>query len=441
MFGRGTWAIFGLGKESLEAFKTILEDRELMIVASQLAAAAVTRYSNVDTVGVNPFAAPRLDEEHPLETGHEPELAGYAASEAEERSTLTLASEIIESPGFGYGEARFRLHPTIPWYGLWAVSNEFKDVSDIASIKEQRAYSLLERPYKFLQATDKKTVDQETLGVTAANRKQVPVLLDFNDGRVYIENSNKKLIYMITVRLRQLGADVIPVAWTYPRNNWPSEILNRLFEKTQYQREFQSRAEEAKRFKPSEIEKLEDRELESIVANYFSMTQLANDTWVGISCPAQVRMHDESPPISVKAQTSATTLLDLAGDAKILSGAITFQEVVSGTSKKGMEYTFRKDLLSIDLNDKMNLTDVGAAMMRGFDLCPFRKDILRDIRQTKEVPSIDQFWGHWLHQMSNGVRLIEGTFRDTLELDGSEEAGILPMQVAAAETAQETANV
>ena len=60
---------------------------------------------------------------------------------------------------------------------------------------------LLDRPYKFLQASDKKSVDQDTLGITAAVRKQVPVLLDFNDGRIYIESSNKKLIYMVTVRL------------------------------------------------------------------------------------------------------------------------------------------------------------------------------------------------------------------------------------------------
>jgi hypothetical protein len=74
------------------------------------------------------------------------------------------------------------------------------------------------------------SIDHDTLGVTAAVRKQVPVLLDFHDGRVYIENSNKKLIYMITVRLRQLGVEIIPVAWAYPRPNWPAEILNRLYE-------------------------------------------------------------------------------------------------------------------------------------------------------------------------------------------------------------------
>ena len=69
MFGRGTWAIFGLGKESLETFRTILEDRAIMVAVSQMAASAITRYSTVDTIGINPFSGPRLDEEHPLGCG------------------------------------------------------------------------------------------------------------------------------------------------------------------------------------------------------------------------------------------------------------------------------------------------------------------------------------------------------------------------------------
>jgi hypothetical protein len=360
-------------------------------------------------------------------------------SDIEERASLNLSEEILACEGYGVTEAQFRLHPTMPWYGLWAVSNEWKDVSDLASIKEQRSYRSMDRPYRFLQASDKKSVDQDTLGITAAVRKQVAVLLDFNDGRLYIENSNKKLIYMITMRLRQLGVEIIPVAWTYPRPNWPAEILNRLYENTQYQRDFQHRAEEATRFKASEIEKLEDREVESIVSKYFSMTQLPSDLWIGISGPAQVRLHDASPPLGVKAPTSATTLLGMTDDAKILSGALTFQEVVTATSKKGGEYTFRKDLVSIALNDRINLTDIGAAMMRGFDIPEFRKDILREIKQTRQVPSIEQFWGNWLHQLSNGVRVIESTFRELLEIDGNQEAGILPMQLAAGEEAQEVA--
>jgi hypothetical protein len=127
----------------------------------------------------------------------------------------------------------------------------------------------------------------------------------------------------------------------------------------------------------------------------------------------------------------------MTNDAKVLSGAITFQERVSFTGKDGGERTFRKDILSLDVNDRINLTDVGAAMLRGFDLPSLRKDIQREIRQTNTVPSIDQFWGAWLHELSNAVRMIEGAFREVLALDGDQESGILPMKVPAKEEAPE----
>jgi hypothetical protein len=432
MFGRGSWAVFGLGQESLKTFTAILEDRAMMLTASQLAAAAITRDSKSDTAGLNPFSSPRLDEEHPLDAAFEPELAGYSSAEPSERAA-TLADEILNCLGYGFTEARFRIHPEMPWYGLWAVINEWKDVSDIASIREQGSYRLLERPYKFLPSTDKKTVEEATFGINAAMRRQIPVLLDFNDGRVYIENTNKDLIYRVTVILRRIGIDVIHVAWRYPRSNWPETILNKLYEHTQYQQEFQKRAEEASRFKSGEIQKLEDRELESIVSNFFSMTELGAGFWVGISGPAQVRLHSASPPIGVRDVATATTLLAMTSDSTIVSGSLTLQEIVSGTSKKRAEYTFRKDVLRIEVNDRMNITEIGAAILRGFDIPAFRKDILRDIRYTKDVPSIEQFWAMWLHEMSNSLRTIEMTFREVLELDGNEEAGILPMQTPSVE--------
>jgi hypothetical protein len=439
MFGRGNWAIVGLAKESLEAFRASLEDRTVMVASSQMAASAVTRHFNADTLGINPFSAPRLDEQHALALEHQEELARFATSEQEARAGHSLPAGILDCEGYGAAAEQFQLHPTMPWYGLWAVSNEWKDVSDLASIKEQRSYALLDRPYKFLQAVDKSAVDKETLGVTAAVRKQVPVLLDFNEGRIYIENNNKKLIFTITERLKKIGIGIIPVAWTYSLPNWPAEVVNRLYEGTQFQGDFQKRADEATRFKASEIEKLEDRELESIVANYFSMTELPGELWVGISGPAQVRLHDASPPIGVKAPTTATTLLNMTNDAKVVSGALTFQERVTFTSKKGGDVTFRRDVLCVDINDRINLTDVGAAMLRGFDVPALRKDIQREIKKTKQVPSIEQFWSNWLHELSNAVRTMESAFRELLNIEGKQEAGILPMRLPSEDEALEVA--
>ena len=91
MFGRGTWAIFGLGKESLETFRTSLEDRAMMAASSQMAAAAITRYAHADSIGINPFSGPRLDEEHPVGAEQEEELAKFAILEPEERVSVELS--------------------------------------------------------------------------------------------------------------------------------------------------------------------------------------------------------------------------------------------------------------------------------------------------------------------------------------------------------------
>jgi hypothetical protein len=428
LFGRGNWAILGLAKESLEAFKISLEDRLRMIAVSQLAASAVTRHSNTDALGINPFSAPRLDEQQEITLDRERALVDYATMKQEAREDCNLPSELLEHEGYAFGFEQFQIHPSLPWFGLWAVANQWKDISDLTTVKEQYSYAVLDRPYKFLEATDRKTVDKDTRGATAAVRKQFAVLLDFNDGRVYVENSNQKTLRLVKEVLRQLGAEIIAVGWIYNRPNWPAEILNRIYERSHFLSDFQKRADETTRFRTKEIEKLDDRELESIVSKYFSMSQLSSELWVGISTPAQIRLHLSSPPIAVKAPTGATMLLGMTSDAQVFSGSITFQDRITALSKKGGEITFRKDQLNLDVNDQINLTDAGAAMMRGFDIPAFRKDIQREIRKTKQVPSIDQFWSRWLHELSNAVRTIEASFRDILDLDGDEAGGVLPMR-------------
>src|SRR5689334_17776719 len=196
-----------------------------MLAVSQLAASAITRHLTRDALGFNPFSAPRLDEQQAIALDQEPVLVQYATAREEARSDITVPPELINHDAYAFGAEQFQIHPTLPWFGLWAVANQWKDISDLASVKEQHSYAVLDRPYKFLQATDRKTVDKDTRGATAAVRKQFPVLLDFNERRVYIENTNKKVIYSVKEALKQLGAEIIPVSWNYNRPNWPSELL------------------------------------------------------------------------------------------------------------------------------------------------------------------------------------------------------------------------
>ena len=232
------------------------------------------------------------------------------------------------------------------------------------------------------------------------------------------------------VSLSRLGAEIVPVAWNYPVPHWTAAILNRLYEQTQFKDEFEKRAEEAKRFKESEIEKLEDREMEMIVSKFFSMTELGTGVWAGISGPTRISLHEAAPPVAVRNPAVATTLLNLTSDAKLMTGAITLQECVTVTTKSGGERNIRRDIARFDLNDRINLTEIGTAMLRGFDMASHKKDVLREIRETRQVPAIPQFWGGWLHQLSNAVRTIEESFREVLELSGDEPGGIIPMQIS-----------
>ncbi len=286
------------------------------------------------------------------------------------------------------------------------------------------------RPYKFLQPTDKRTVDDKTVDATAICRTQVPVLLDFQQGRAYIESTNTKQIHAVIVSLSRLGAEIIPVAWNYPVSSWTEAILNRLYESTQFRDEFDKRADEARRFKESEIEKLEDREMETIVSKFFSLTELPSGVWAGISGPALIRLHEAAPAVAVRNPAMATTLLELTAGARIVSGALTFQECITVTTKSGGERNIRRDIARFDLNERINLSDIGAAMLRGFDMASHKKDVFREIRETRQVPSIAQFWSGWLHQLGNAVRTIEGSFRDVLEIDRDEPGGIVPMQIS-----------
>ena len=183
-----------------------------MIAVSQLAASAITRHLNTNTLGINPFSAPRLDEQQAMALDQERLLVQYATAKEEARSDHNIPAEVIDHEGYAFGLEQFQLHASLPWFGLWAVANQWKDISDLASIKEQHSYAVLDRPYKFLQATDRKSVDKDTRGATAAVRKQFAVLLDFNDGRLYIENGNKQILHRVKEVLRELGAIWLPLA-------------------------------------------------------------------------------------------------------------------------------------------------------------------------------------------------------------------------------------
>jgi hypothetical protein len=427
MFASGNWAVFGLDAAQENEFVNRLNDERTMISVSQLTASATTRVNKRDAVGINPVIRPRLDESFELDFADAEKLAQFADLPAEQRQQsprpMVINQLETDAVGYYYGDDAFRVGAKV--YAFWFVTNEWKDVSHLNSIKEQLSYLNYERPYKFLSPNDKKTLDEVATAGTATQRKQFPVLLDFQNGRVYVENTNKNVLVTVLNLLDTLGVQATAVAWQFGEN-WLKPLLSKLYAESQFKDDFKRAADDAGRFFEDEREEIEDKEKAGIVSNFFSMTELENGLWAGLSTPSGINLHKAMSPVITQDVNTATALLYLTDDAAVNSASVTLQERTTSTNKKtGEERSFRRSLVTFELSDQINQVESGAALLRGFDIPYFKKDILREIKRSKQTPSIDSFWRRWVGAMDEAVRTIESSLREALEIK-DRPTGILP---------------
>ena len=229
MFGRGNWAVFGIKKSTEDTFVAGLDGFHDL---SQEVAVAVAKRDKVPTFGINPFAQPRSDE-------------------------LTN----VTNTGFKLSDHA---------YGFWLCTNDQKDVTHAASKKEQIAYDEMGKPFKFLNKDEKKAVETAVTSTAVVERKQFPVLVDFEHELVYIEATAEGDVEIAQIILQKLGAETFAVAWQFGGYDWVTKFLNIVNEKTKFIEEMTERAEELHRFRRDEIEKLDDKMMESIVSNFYA---------------------------------------------------------------------------------------------------------------------------------------------------------------------------
>lgn len=378
MFGRGSWAVFGIKRDTESTVSAALDD---FAPVSQASAIAQAVRDGVPTYGINPFANPRLDEQD---------------------IELDVTS------------AEFRLGDGV--YGLWFCLNESEDVTDPKSKQESLAYELASKPFKFMTKDEKKLVDERVEASAVASRKQFPVLVDFNAERVFALTTNEEEIGSLRHLLEQLGAAVYNLSWQFGGYDWPTQFLNKVNEKNKFHGQMQSRADDLRRFRGDEIEKLEDKMMESIVSGYFAMSELDTGKWAGLSTPAKVRLFAASEPSSEASVSTAFTLLSLVDGATVASAAVVFQELDSWITKKDEEKQRRTDLFTIDINDKANISDAGAAALRGFDLPQFKRSMKKHAKDRGDL-SVKDYWFEWHVAMKGAVYLFIDNVTETLQLD------------------------
>jgi len=386
MFGRGNWAVFGVKADGQTALVKGLDN---CITVSP----ATARAQNEDapSFGINPFEHPRLDED--------------------------------TDSGLDVSSADFKLGEGV--YGLWFVLNDQEDVTDPKSKQEAMAYAALTKPFKFLNKDEKKMVEERVEASAVVSRSQFPVLIDFNAERVYALTTDVEQIGDLKQLLEQLGAETYNLSWRFGGCDWHTKFLNKVNATNKFQDQMADRAEELRRFRKDEIEKLEDKMMESIVSNYFAMSELETGKWAGLSTPAKVRLYAASEPSSEASVSTAFTLLNLVDGAEVASASVVFQNLDSKMTKNG-EKRFRTDLLTIDLNDKVNITDAGCAALRGFDLPTFKKDMKRHAKDRGSL-EIKDYWMEWLVAMKDAVNIFIDNVTETLHLD-KQEFGMKPYE-------------
>jgi hypothetical protein len=401
MFGRGNWAVFGI-KQSTE--QAVIDGLDNSHDFSQEVAVAKAKADKIPTFGINPFAQPRLDEGNLL---HD-----------------------VSSADFKLGDHA---------YAFWLVLNNQKDVTDAASKREQFAYDNMSKPFKFLNKDEKKAVETAVTASAVVERKQFPVLVDFENERVYVAAAAEEDVETVQTVLQELGAETFAVAWQFGGYDWVTRFLNIVNDETKFENDMASRAEELQRFRKDEIEKLDDKAMESIVSNFYALSELETGQWCGLTTPARIRLYKPADPIGTAGPSLTFSLLRLSDDSEVAASNVVFQSLTSKFIKKtDEEKQVRKDLFTLDLNDNINLLDVGAALLRGFDLPGFRKDIKTAIKAQTSPLAISDYWKLWLMDMREAVAMFVDNVTETLGID-KKKFGLLPF--AEEKTTKETVEV
>jgi hypothetical protein len=417
MFGRSNFAIVGLEPESLTNFQVNLNNKLALLQQSQYAASIVNRALGETTVGINPFGSPRKDETvvkgESAETPNDGVLLLMTTPEGEER---VLDPAILEEATKYFGASEDEYSLGNGKYGFWVVINDQKDISHPASKKEQQAYSTFARPFKYLGKEDKGAVEAAVQVTAVTKRDQFPVIADFQHGRVYIEATSPDSIMAAREILSLLGATTFGLRWDFKTPTWITEFFSYIQENTHFTTEMQTRAEELTRFRPDEVMKLDDKMMEKIVTNFFSLSELGTGLWAGLSTPSRIKLHTTGEPISTSGVSSAFELLHKYDDAVVISAPVVFQELAVYTNKQGVEKQARYDLFTIDINDGINQQEVGAAMLKGFDLPRFKREVKKAMKVKNEL-TVAEFWSMWVQGMHDAILTFIENMTEALELE------------------------
>lgn len=410
LFGRGVWSIFGVRAASLDAFKAALADQKELLKTSQLVASVRTKFGGTASFGINPFGDPRKDEGMT-------NLTDFTQLSAQIADQFATADAGFWKDYYGSDITEFELGDN--QYGFWLVINDYEDVTDPKSKQEALAYKEATKPFKFLSKDEKKVIEANVIASSVLSRKQFPVLVDFNSELVYVASGKLEEVTMVRTIIESLAGEDFSMLWRFDTADWPTRFLNAVNDKNKFIGDMQTRADELTRFRPEEVEKLDDKMTESIISNFFSMSELETGIWAGLSTPARIKLFKPSEPISFNGPSMAFSILRDYEKAEVVAASVVFQNLESKFNKKDEEKQYRTDLFTLDVNDNINMLEAGAAMLRGFDIPTFKREMKKAAKHRETSLTIAEYWKEWLSGMKTAVLTFADNVTETLKIDKS----------------------
>lgn len=420
LFGKGNWAVLGLKIDSFQKFQATFQDPKKLFLASQLVGSIRTRFKHCYTVGINPFGSPRKDEviaDNPasvnLVSAGVEDIHDFLELDKDFQAT-SVFDPLLYEKGYGSKEEEFLLNSAVfGTYGFWIVMNDYDDVTDVASKKEGISYEKLGKPFKFTAKEDKTMVEATTNKLTVPIRKQFPVIVDFQTGRIFAPVTSTPEIMLVRELVANLGAEVESTCWDFDSPEWTRLFLQYAFDETKFLTEFTKRAEDRARFSKNEVEKLEDKTMERVVSTYFACTELPTEQWVALKPSTKVKLWKTAEPISISDPTIVTSLVRKQPNPEIVAATVVFQELSTRVNKKSEEITVRSDVFTLTLDDNINNLDAGAALLKGFDLPQYKADIKRFLKQEIKIAD---YWYQWLSGLRSAIEYLTNNVTEALDI-------------------------
>ena len=449
LFGKGNWTRFAINPEDWTLWVEFFKNQRLAFSGSAFAArTALLSNSELDTTcGINPPCWPCGDAPFPheqmnLDRKVHPWIARNLADDTN-LEPWELPEAVSEETGvcltgdryWGDTAARFNLlDDSESVIGFWLVLHKREILDDMNALREHSAATMNHKPFKMLPSNQKteitKSLESDGL-VDYISRTQCPVILDFNQGSVWIGTGTKKLIEAFKFWVNHyLKVQITPLELSLGGNpKWPQLALEGFLAADIYKLERQEAMVEALKEPEDEVEVEEADEApehpaveeegpkkETFTLDNLSVFSKDNIKFATVGLDASIH------PLLRKRHT--VTAKDAVDALAILTG-------MEGSSLGAARVTFKDNLGDAIVEVKVELSSaLCSASYKGLEL-----NFPKEAQQTLEgeespkdlwpsddkgmAPTVNRYWFLYYLMLMKAERLIIEVCCDSLDLDAS----------------------